>query len=85
MEKYLKQVMPDLRDIKNERVGKDARSIVVQFSNDQGSSSYETIGRAMAQDCRNNTSNIWGHELLRHNSSEIARFANEPARFCLTA
>jgi energy-coupling factor transporter ATP-binding protein EcfA2 len=32
---YLKQVMPDLSDIKNPLVGKDARSLVVQFSNEQ--------------------------------------------------
>jgi len=37
IDRYLKEVMPDLRDIKNERVGRDARSIVVQFSSDQGS------------------------------------------------
>jgi ATPase subunit of ABC transporter with duplicated ATPase domains len=29
--------MPDLKDIKNPVVGKDSRSLVVQFSNDQGS------------------------------------------------
>lgn len=34
---YLKQVMPDLKDIKNPVVGADARSLVVQFSNDLGS------------------------------------------------
>jgi predicted ATPase len=34
---YLKQVLPDLKDIKNPVVGKDSRSLVVQFSNDQGS------------------------------------------------
>jgi len=33
---YLKQVMPDLKDIKNPVVGKDSRNLVVQFSNDQG-------------------------------------------------
>jgi len=37
IDQYLKQVMPDLKDIKNPVVGKDARSLVVQFSNDQGS------------------------------------------------
>jgi len=30
-------VMPDLKDIKNPLVGRDSRSLVVQFSNDQGS------------------------------------------------
>lgn len=34
---YLKQVMPDLKDIKNQKVGRDSRSLVVQFSNEQGS------------------------------------------------
>jgi energy-coupling factor transporter ATP-binding protein EcfA2 len=33
---YLKQVMPDLKDIKNPVIGKDARSLEVQFSNDLG-------------------------------------------------
>ena len=37
IDEYLKQVMPDLKDIKNPLVGKDSRSLVVQFSNDQGS------------------------------------------------
>jgi predicted ATPase len=33
---YLHQVMPDLKDIKNPTVGRDARSVVVQFSTKQG-------------------------------------------------
>lgn len=35
--------------------------------------SYETIGLAMAQDCRDETDTIWVHELLRHNASELDR------------
>jgi energy-coupling factor transporter ATP-binding protein EcfA2 len=34
---YLKQVMPDLKDIKNPLVGTDSRSLIVQFSTEQGS------------------------------------------------
>lgn len=34
---YLKAVMPDLKDIKNPVVGTDSRSLVVQFSTEQGS------------------------------------------------
>jgi hypothetical protein len=34
---------------------------------------YETIGRAMARDCREGTDTTWGHNLLRHNASELAR------------
>jgi hypothetical protein len=35
--------------------------------------SYETIGLAMAKDCREDTDETWGHNLLRHNASEIGR------------
>jgi predicted ATPase len=34
---YLRQVMPDLKDIKNPSVGRDFRSLTVQFSMEQGS------------------------------------------------
>jgi hypothetical protein len=37
IDEYLRQVMPDLRDIKNPLIGADSRSLVVQFSNDKGS------------------------------------------------
>jgi predicted ATPase len=37
IDEYLRQVMPDLKDIKNPLVGKDSRSLVIQFSNDHGS------------------------------------------------
>ncbi len=35
--------------------------------------SYETIGLAMAEDCRAETEVIWGHDLLRHNAGELDR------------
>lgn len=41
------------------------------------SASYEVIGEKMASDCRNGTSNIWGHPLLVHNATEIARICVE--------
>jgi hypothetical protein len=34
---------------------------------------YEDIGSDMARDCREGTDNIWGHELLQHNKSELDR------------
>jgi len=37
IDEYLKQVMPDLKNIKNPTVGKESRSLVVEFSNVQGS------------------------------------------------
>jgi hypothetical protein len=34
---------------------------------------YETIGRALARDCREETDTTWGHALLRHNAIEVGR------------
>jgi predicted ATPase len=39
IEEYLKQLMPDLKDIRNPLIGKDSRSLVVQFSNEVGTTS----------------------------------------------
>ncbi len=36
IDNYLREVMPDLKDIKNPTVGTDSRSLVVQFGNEQG-------------------------------------------------
>jgi hypothetical protein len=35
--------------------------------------SYESIGLALAKDCREETATTWGHELLHHNFSELDR------------
>ena len=35
--------------------------------------SYETIGSALAKDCREETDTTWKHELLRHNLGELDR------------
>lgn len=40
-----------------------------------GLGSYETIGLRMARDCREQTSTTWGHELLRHNTTELDRLS----------
>ena len=37
MDEYLKQVMPDLKDIRNPVIGREARSLTIQFATDQGS------------------------------------------------
>jgi hypothetical protein len=39
--------------------------------------SYETIGKAMAEDCREGTDTIWGHDLLKHNASELDRLREQ--------
>jgi hypothetical protein len=35
--------------------------------------SYETIGLALAKDCREATNKTWGHTLLQHNARELDR------------
>lgn len=35
--------------------------------------SPEAIGSAIARDCREETDTTWNHDLLRHNTSELAR------------
>jgi hypothetical protein len=38
--------------------------------------SFETIGLALAKDCREDTSTVWGHRLLSHNAAELRRLSN---------
>lgn len=42
-----------------------------------GLGSYETIGKAMAEDCHAGTDAIWGHELLQHNACELERLREQ--------
>jgi hypothetical protein len=35
--------------------------------------SFEKIGETLAQDCADNTNNLWGHEELKHNARELER------------
>lgn len=34
---------------------------------------FEQIGKSLAQDCINNTNELWGHDLLKHNQAELER------------
>jgi hypothetical protein len=45
------------------------------LKNDLGS--FETIGSALAKDCREGTNETWSHELLRHNAPEILRLREQ--------
>ena len=38
MYEYLKQVLPDLKEIQNVLIGRNARYLVIHFSNDSGKS-----------------------------------------------
>jgi hypothetical protein len=46
-----------------------------------GLGSFETIGRAMAKDCREETETIWAHDLLRQNVREVNRLREGVRQF----
>jgi energy-coupling factor transporter ATP-binding protein EcfA2 len=48
---YLKQVIPDLKNIENPSVGKDSRSLEVQFANGQGSVSIPFADLSDGEKC----------------------------------
>jgi hypothetical protein len=43
--------------------------------------SLETIGMALAKDCRDDTDSTWGHDLLKHNAGEIDRLRDSVRPF----
>ncbi len=51
IDKYLKDVLPDIREIKNPVVGKDARSLEVRFSNDLGNVSIPFADLSDGEKC----------------------------------
>jgi len=42
---------------------------------------YEKIGLALAQDCRESTIRTWSHRLLKHNEPEMIRLRNRSRHF----
>jgi hypothetical protein len=42
-----------------------------------GLGTYETIGQALAKDCREGTAMTWGHRLLCHNADELDRLRQQ--------
>lgn len=42
---------------------------------------FENIGEALAKDCSNNTNELWGHHLLKHNKTELDRMISSVKPF----
>jgi len=42
---------------------------------------FEEIGEALAKDCSDNTNELWGHSLLKHNKGELDRMASSVKPF----
>lgn len=43
--------------------------------------SYEKIGEQLAEECANNSSKLWNHELLKHNLSELEKMKTDVKPF----
>ncbi len=42
---------------------------------------FEKIGEALAKDCSDNTNELWGHDLLKHNKTELDRMISSVKPF----
>ncbi len=42
---------------------------------------FEEIGETLANDCPEDTNELWGHELLKHNKTELARMISSVKSF----
>lgn len=42
---------------------------------------FEKIGEALAKDCSDNTNELWGHDLLKHNQTELDRMISSVKPF----
>ena len=42
---------------------------------------FEKIGEALAKDCSDRTNELWGHDLLRHNETELDRMISSVKPF----
>jgi hypothetical protein len=67
---YAKGKIPD--DLEN-RVFVLGSLIEPQDLKRAGLGTLEEIGSSLAKDCREDTNEVWGHELLRHNAAELDR------------
>ena len=43
--------------------------------------SWEDIGKSLSQDCTDNTRRVWGHDLLKHNETELDRMVSSVKPF----
>ena len=40
---------------------------------DTNQKTFETIGETLANNCADNTHDLWNHDLLKHNETELER------------
>ncbi len=67
---YVKKQIPD--DLENRVFVLGVLSEPEKLRSNLGNN-FECIGETLAKDCSNNTNELWGHHLLRHNKTELDR------------
>jgi hypothetical protein len=75
---YVKQQIPDI--LKNRVFVIGVLSEPERLSRDINKS-FEKIGEALAKDCSDNTNELWGHDLLKHNKTELERMISSVKPF----
>ncbi|MEH2284605.1 MAG: hypothetical protein V7K90_25330 [Nostoc sp.] len=75
---YVKHQIPD--DLKNRVFVLGVLSEPESLRRDINKN-FENIGEALAKDCSDNTNELWGHDLLRHNQTELDRMISSVKPF----
>lgn len=68
--KYVKEQIPD--DLENRVFIIGVLSEPEKLRSDLRKS-FENIGETLGKDCSDNTNELWGHDLLKHNKTELDR------------
>lgn len=68
---YIKEQIPE--DLKNRVFVLGVLSEPEKLKSSLGGKNFEYIGETLAKDCSNNTNELWGHALLKHNKTELDR------------
>ncbi|WP_334848456.1 hypothetical protein [Nostoc sp.] len=75
---YVKQQIPD--DLENRVFVLGVLSEPESLRRDINKN-FEKIGEALAKDCSDNTNELWGHDLLIHNKTELERMISSVKPF----
>lgn len=75
---YIKQQIPD--DVKDRVFVLGALSNPEELRSSLGKS-LEAIGESLSANCSDNTDGLWGHDLLKHNKTELERMISSVKPF----
>lgn len=75
---HIKQQIPD--DVKDRVFVLGVLSNPEELRSSLGKN-FEAIGESLSADCSDNTDGLWGHDLLRHNKTELERMISSVKPF----